>query len=56
MNDKIVLREFAYFDCQKVEDFLFSIENGLAREEKKIVHKANAGIEGKLKILPVAEV
>lgn len=56
INDKIVLREFAYFDRQKVEDFLSSIEDGLAREKKEITHEINAEIKGKLKVPGVAEV
>ncbi|MGC9203333.1 MAG: DUF6414 family protein, partial [Thermoproteota archaeon] len=31
----INLREFVYFDRQKVEDFLSSIEDGLTREKLK---------------------
>jgi len=50
MSNKIILREFAYFDRQKVEDFLSSIENGLTRERTEIKSKINAEAKGKLDI------
>jgi hypothetical protein len=48
--DRIVLREFAYFDRQKVEDFLSSIENGLTKETTEVKHEAVAGIGGEVGI------
>lgn len=53
--DRIVLREFAYFDRQKVEDFLSSIENGLTKETTEVKHKAVAGIGGEVGIPGVAK-
>jgi hypothetical protein len=48
MNNRIILREYAYFDRQKVEDFLSSIENGLTRERRETKSKINAEVKGKV--------
>ena len=47
---KIVLREFAYFDRQKVEDFLSSIEDGLAREKTEISRKMGGEAKGEVSV------
>ena len=36
MGDKFTLREYTYFDRQKVEDFLSTIEDGLSREFSEV--------------------
>lgn len=50
MSRKFQLREFAYFDRQKVEDFLSSIEDGLTRERKEIKRKIEVEAKGELNI------
>lgn len=47
-SDGFVLREFAYFDRQKVEDFLSGIENGLSKETTETARQINAGMKGKV--------
>ncbi len=53
-SDEFVLREFAYFDRQKVEDFLSSFENGLSKETTETGHQIDAGIKGKIGVPGVA--
>jgi len=48
MSGKIVLREFAYFDRQKVEDFLSSIEDGLTKERTETLSKTGAEVKGEV--------
>ena len=50
LTKKIVLREFAYFDRQKVEDFLSSIEDGLAREKTEISRKMGGEAKGEVSV------
>ena len=50
MTKKIVLREFAYFDRQKVEHFLSSIEDGLAREKTEISRKIGGEVKGEVSV------
>jgi hypothetical protein len=56
MENKIQLWEFAYFDRQKVEDYLSSIEDGLAVERREISHGTGAELSGKLGAPGIAEV
>lgn len=51
MPRKFQLREFAYFDRQKVEDFLSSIEDGLTRERKEVRRKMEGEAKGEVNIL-----
>ena len=55
-RNKIILREFAYFDRQKIEDFISSIEDGLIREKKETTHETDAELKAKIGIPGVAEV
>jgi len=43
-TEPFVLSEFAYFDCQKIEDFLSAIENGLPKETTEITHETDTGL------------
>lgn len=54
--DLSVLREFAYFDRQKIEDFVSAIENGLTMETTEIRHETDSRFGGKLGIPAVASV
>jgi len=55
-RNKIILREFAYFDRQKIEDFISSIDDGLIRERKETTREIDAGLKAKIGIPGVAEV
>jgi len=54
--NKIILREFAYFDRQKIEDFISSIDDGLIREKKETIREIDAGLKAKIGIPGVAEI
>lgn len=45
-NQKIVLREFAYFDRQKIEDFLSGIEDGIIRASTETQRKRGKEVKG----------
>jgi len=45
-SQKISLREFAYFDRQKIEDFLSGIEDGLIRESMETQRKHGKEVKG----------
>jgi len=49
-GDNIILREFAYFDRQKIEDFLSAIEDGLARERTETRERAGGGVKGEVNL------
>jgi hypothetical protein len=55
MPKEIILREFAYFDRQKVEDFLSGIENGLARETTETRTQIAAEAKGRIGVPHIAE-
>jgi len=55
-RNKIILREFAYFDRQKIEDFISSIEDGLIREIKETTREIDAELKAKMGIPGVVEV
>ena len=55
-RNKIILREFAYFDRQKIEDFISSIEDGLIREKKETTREIDAELKAKLAIPGFVEV
>lgn len=49
-TDKIPFGEFAYLDRQRIEDFVSSIEGGLARERKVTKHEISAEAKGEVGI------
>ena len=53
---KIHLREFAYFDRQKIEDFLSGIEDGLIRESMETQRKHGKEVKGEAGIKGILSV
>lgn len=54
--ENIVLREYVYFDREKVEDFLSTIEDGLRKEQTEIERKHSSKGKGSLGIPHVVEI
>ena len=55
-SQKIPLREFAYFDRQKIEDFLSGIEDGLIRESMETQRKHGKEVKGEAGIKGILSV
>jgi hypothetical protein len=55
-SDSFVLREFAYFDRQKVEDFVSAIEDGLTTETTEIRQESGSNLGGSLGVPGVASI
>lgn len=52
----ITLREFVYFDREKVEDFLSTIEDGIREERTEIERKHGSKVKGGVGIPHIAEI
>lgn len=56
MPEEVILREFKYFDRQIVEDFLSSMEGGLATESRSSSIAKNRRIGGEVGLPPFAKI